>query len=111
MRTFREFLKNEYSAYDVGMAAIGKTPLTGDQEGQLGRLFKATKLATSKYPAAVMTLLRRLAKQDPEIQTEIDGIDETGLGKLRMAANKGLNNMDDEEEKVVRNPADGLGVI
>jgi hypothetical protein len=114
MKSFQDFLK-EYSGYDIGMNAVGKTPMSGEQEDQLGRLFKATKRAAAKYPMAVMSLLRRLARHDPEIQQELNGIEELGIAKLRTAANRGQNTMgpmggNDGGDVVVPNSADGGGM-
>ncbi len=105
MKTFSQFVGlKENSFLDVDQA--------DDKDGEESGIMKALQHAAEKYHSEVVSFLQRLAKQDPDIQIELDKMNHKNAHpkpskkKPRMGASFGHGFDHGDGDVVVPNSAD-----
>jgi hypothetical protein len=104
MKTFSDFI----SLKENGILDVDKADETGDDSG----IMRALSHAADKHHSEVVSFLQRLAKQDPDIQLELDKINHKNAGpkhhkrKPRMGTSLGAGFDNGDGDVVVPNSAD-----
>lgn len=106
MKTFNQFLEN----LDMGLrkeleggSDLDNVQFTQEQEKQLSIVFELLKKAIEEAPARVMTMLKTISSQNPEMTALYDQID---LSQLRMAARKHSPTNKKMPDEIAKNPGD-----